>query len=267
MSAEYSLPKKALAEFIGTFSIVFFGAGAVVIEFLTVPDSAGTQFALDGLGFGALGWVGIALAFLGAVAIPIYFFGHVSGQHINPAVTIALLVTGRIGLRASVVYIVAQLAGAVAGGLVFVGVRGPEAVTVGAMGATAPFPDVTPLQAALNEVVITFFLMLTVMAFAVDERTPDSFAGLAIGLVVAVGVFTTGNISGASFNPARTLGPYVVNTVLGGPNLWANAFIYIGGPTVGAVAGAALYDWMVLDPAGTTDVAAAEQPSEEADPG
>jgi len=253
MTKSYSLPRRAAAEFIGMFSIVFFGAGAVVIEFLTAPDGGG-QFVLGGLGLGALGWVGIAVAFWGAVAVPIYVFGPVSGQHINPAVTLAFLVTGRIDLRGAVAYIVAQLAGGTAGGLVFTLIRGTEAVSVGAMGATAAFPGVTPLQAVANEFVITYFLMVVIMAVAVDDRAPAGWAGFIIGFVVAVGVLTTGNISGASFNPARTLGPYLTislsNALLGtdGPVLWGQAWIYIVGPTAGAIAGVYSYEYLVLDP-------------------
>lgn len=253
MTEEYTLGQRAAAEFLGTFSIVFFGAGAVVIEFLTAPDSGG-EFVLGGLGLGALGWLGIAVAFWGAVAVPIYVFGPVSGQHINPAVTVALWLTDRIETRPAVVYVVAQLAGGAAGGLVFTLVRGGEAVTVGAMGATATFPDVTPLQAVVSEAVITFFLMVVVMAVAVDDRAPAKWAGFLIGFVVAVGVLTTGNITGASFNPARTIGPYVTitvsNAVLGtdGPFLWGQAWIYVLSPTIGAVAGAYTYEYLVLRP-------------------
>lgn len=86
--------------------------------------------------------------------------------------------------------------------------------------------------------------MLAIMALAVDERTPKQFAGLIIGLVVGAGIITTGNITGASFNPARTFGPYVGNTLFGGPNLWALFPIYIVGPVIGAIVGAFLYTYL-----------------------
>lgn len=245
MSTEYSLPKRAVAEFIGTFSIVFFGAGAVTIDLMTAPESAGGTYVLDGLGHGALGWMGIAFAFWVAIAIPIYVFGRVSGQHINPAVTIALWVTKHVESRVAAIYVAAQFAGGIAGGVVFTLIRGSEAVTIGSMGATAPFPGVEPWQALLAEVVITFFLMVTIMALAVDDRGPSDLAGLGIGLVIAGGVVTTGNISGASFNPARTIGPYVTNSAFGGPNLWAYAWIYVAGPLVGAIAGVYCYQYLV----------------------
>jgi glycerol uptake facilitator protein len=267
MTEEYTLTQKAVAEFIGTFSIVFFGAGAVAIDLMTVPEGAlgegaAAMFTVDGLGLGTLGWVGIALAFFGAVAIPIYLLGHVSGQHINPAVTVAFWLTDRIETTPAAVYIGAQLAGGIAAGLVFVAIRGTEAVTVGGMGATIAFPGIAGWQAALNELVITFFLMVTIMAMAIDERTPDEFAGLTIGFIVAVGVLATGNISGASFNPARTVGPYVLNTLVAGDlAIWAEIWIYVLGPTVGAILGAYFYDSMVLDPI------AEEQPPDEPEGG
>lgn len=251
--SEYSLTERAAAEFIGTFSIVFFGAGAVAIDLLTVPEGVvaeGTaaEFTIDGLGLGGLGWLGIAVAFFGAVAVPIYALGHVSGQHINPAVTVAFWAVDRIDAQAATVYIAAQSAGAIVAAVAFVGVRGVEAVTIGGMGATVAFPGVAQWQAALNEGIITFFLMLTIMAMAIDDRTPDQVAGLAIGFIVAIGIITTGNISGASFNPARTVGPYVANTVFAGDvEIWLEFWIYLVGPTAGAVLGAVGYERIVLD--------------------
>jgi glycerol uptake facilitator protein len=115
------------------------------------------------------------------------------------------------------------------------------------MGATVAFPGVAQWQAVLNEVVITFFLMTVIMAMAIDERTPDQLAGLAIGFAVAMGILTTGNISGALFNPARTIGPYVASTVfLDDLGIWRQVWIYVIGPTAGAVVAAYYYDRMVL---------------------
>jgi glycerol uptake facilitator protein len=263
---DHSLGQRAVAEFIGTFTIVFFGAGAVAIDILTAPEGAGDgTFVFNGLGFGSLGWVGVALAFWAAVTVPIYVFGSVSGQHINPAVTFALWLTDRIESTAAGVYVVAQLLGGVAGAVVFVLIRGSRAATMGVSGATAPFPGVSVWQAFANEIVITFFLMLTVMALAIDEDGPGQHAGLVIGFVVAMGVLTTGNISGASFNPARTIGPYVSNTVFGGPNFWPFVWVYVFGPAIGAAAGALLYDSLRLG--GISLIVSSDEQSEETDAG
>jgi len=259
MPEDYTLTQKVAAEFIGTFSIVFFGAGAVAIELLTASESAGNEFVLQGLGFGTLGWLGIAVAFLGVVGIPIYLLGHVSGQHINPAVTFAFLTTRRIDGQTTAGYIVGQLAGGIAGSLTFVAIRGRETIDIAAAAATAPFPDVTAVQAASAEAVGTFFLMFAVMVFVTDDRTPDDLAGLVIGFVVAISHLAIGNVSGASLNPARTLGPYVTNSLLGGPNFWAHAAIYVVGPVVGAVA----YEKIVLTPYRTQDMAVQGTPSNE----
>lgn len=243
---DYSLGQRAVAEFIGVFSIVFFGAGAVAVDILTASQSlaAASDFAFRGLGFGALGWIGIGVAFWGAVALPIYIFGDISGQHINPAVTFALWLTDRVKGRAAVVYVVAQVIGGIIGALAIIGVLGPRAAEQGITGATAPFPGISVWNALLNEIIITFFLMLAVMAMAIDEEGSDQLAGVVIGFVVGVGVIAVGNVDGASFNPARTIGPYVANTIFGGPNFWRFIWIYILGPAIGAVAATFLYDYM-----------------------
>ena len=248
MSSTYTLTQKAVAEFLGTFSILFFGVGAVIIDFLTVPANFESgQYVLQGLGHGSIGWTGIAIAHLFAVGIPVYLFGNISGAHLNPAVTIAFRATNRIDTKTSLVYILSQLLGALVAGLAFILIRGTAAVSIGGMGATAPFPGVLPVQALIAEFIITFFLMFGIMAFAVDSRAPSNLAGLGIGSIIAMGIFATGNISGASFNPARSLGPYILNTIYGGPNLWAHAWIYIVGPIAGALLAVYLYDKMFLN--------------------
>jgi glycerol uptake facilitator protein len=115
---------------------------------------------------------------------------------------------------------------------------------VGALGATAPFPGVTYTQAIVSEAIATFFLMLTIMGVALDKRAPNQFAGFAIGMVVAVDIIVTGNITGSSLNPARTLGPYLGDSLFGGPNLWNFFPVYIIGPIVGAIVAAFLYDYI-----------------------
>ncbi|HET7325076.1 MAG TPA: MIP/aquaporin family protein [Halococcus sp.] len=263
---DYTLGQRAIAEFIGMFSIVFFGAGAVAVDILTAGASAqgAGKIAFSGLGFGALGWIGIGVAFWGAVAFPIYMFGDISGQHINPAVTFALWVTDRIEGKAATVYVIAQILGGIVGALAIIGVLGPRAADPGITGATAPFPGVSVWNALLNEIIITFFLMLAVMAMAIDEEGSDQLAGLVIGFVVGVGVIAVGNVDGASFNPARTIGPYVSNTLFGGPNFWPYLWIYIVGPLIGAVLGAFLYDYLAL---GGISLVSRSKQSEEVDAG
>jgi len=238
-----SLGKRFVAEAVGTFILVFFGAGAAVVTLmLAVGTGQATPF---NIGIGALGglgdWLAIGLAFGIAIAGAIYTFGRVSGCHINPAVTIALFATGRFPGRDVGPYIAAQLLGAAAASLLFAWAIGPDAVTIGGLGATAPFHGIGYLQAIAIEAIGTFLLMLVIMGAAVDERATPGFAGLVVGLVVA-GIITTGNLTGASLNPARTFGPYLGDWLLAGQNLWEFFPIYIVGPIIGAVAAAILYD-------------------------
>ena len=238
---EISLLKRSVAELIGTFVLVFLGTGAVVTAFLILQGSTpGNDFSV---GIPIEGWLAIGLAFGLAIAIMAYTFGHISGTHINPAVSIAMWATGRLPSRDMLAYIVAQLAGASLASAAVVAIWGTRGVDVG-LGATAMFAGVTYWQAILAEAVCTFFLMLAVMGTAVDKRAPQGFAGLIIGLTVAIAITATGNVTGASLNPARTFGPYLLDSLLGGTNFWWQFPIYLIGPIVGAVAAAFLYDYI-----------------------
>lgn len=244
-----SLGKRSIAEAVGTFILVFFGAGAAAVTLMLASGTAPTTPFNIGIGaLGGLGdWLAIGLAFGIAIAGSIYALGRVSGCHINPAVTIGLFATGRFPGRDTGAYIVAQLIGAAAASLLFAWAVGPDAVTIGGLGATAPFPGIGYLQAIVIEAIGTFLLMLVIMGAAVDERATPGFAGLAVGLTVAGIITTTGNLTGASLNPARTFGPYLGDWLLGGQNLWGLFPIYIIGPIIGAVLAAFLYDYLSSD--------------------
>ncbi len=243
--AEISIIKRSLAELVGTFALVFIGTGAAVITLLLAEGQANKGGFNIGIGYGGLGdWLGIGLAFGFIIMCMIYVFGHISGTHINPAVTLALWATKRFPSGDVIPYIAAQLIGAVLGSLALVAVLGTRAVTVGGLGATAPFMDVSYTQAIICEAIATFFLMLTIMGVAVDKRAHGQFAGFAIGMVVAVDIVVTGNITGSSLNPARTFGPYLGDTLFGGPNLWEFFPIYVIGPILGALIAAIVYDYI-----------------------
>jgi len=185
---------------------------------------------------GGLGdWFAIGITFGIVIAAVIYSLGRISGAHINPAVTIALWATKRFPAGDAVAYIIAQRIGAAIGNLLFFLTVGKNAVTIGGLGATAPFPGIRYGQAILVEIIATFVLMLVIMGVAVDERTPPGFAGLVISLTVAGMITMAGNIPGASLNPARTFGPYVMDFLLGGFNLWMYFPIYIIGLIISAV--------------------------------
>jgi glycerol uptake facilitator protein len=239
-----SLAQRCTAEGVGTGLLVYFGAGAAAI---TLMIAHGTTPATPfNIGIGELGglgdWFAIGITFGIVIAAVIYALGRVSGAHINPAVTLALCATKRFPAGDTVAYIIAQCIGAAIGSLLFFLTVGPDAVTIGGLGATAPFPGIGYGQAILVEIIATFVLMLVIMGVAVDSRAPQGFAGLVIGLTVAGMITMAGNISGASLNPARTFGPYLMDFLLGGPSLWAYFPIYILGPVIGAVLAAVFYD-------------------------
>jgi len=241
-----SLMKRSIAEVVGTFMLVYFGAGSAAITLMISKGSSPPNPFNIGIGsLGGLGdWFAIGMAFAIAIAASIYALGRISGAHLNPAVTIALWATKRFPTRDVVPYILAQLVGASLASLLFAASVGMDAVTIGGLGATAPFPGIGYWQAVLAEAIGTFLLMLTIMGIAVDERAPPGFAGLIIGLVVGGIITTTGNIAGSSLNPARTFGPYLGDYVLAGNSLWQFFPIYIIGPIAGAVIAAFLYDYL-----------------------
>src|SRR5512136_626732 len=241
-----SLTKRSLAELVGTFLLVYFGAGSAAIT-LMISHGANPPNPFN-IGIGTLGglgdWFAIGMAFAIAITASIYALGRVSGAHLNPAVTIALWATKRFPAGDVGPYIVAQLAGAALASFLFAASVGMDAVKIGGLGATAPFPGISYAQAILAEAIGTFLLMLTIMGVAVDERAPPGFAGLIIGLTVGGIITTTGNIAGASLNPARTFGPYLGDYILDGNNLWHFFPIYIVGPIAGALIAAFLYDYL-----------------------
>lgn len=231
------------------------GAGAAAITLMISQGSVPPNSF--NIGIGALGgigdWLAIGLAFGLAIAAAIYALGNISGCHINPAVTIALWVVKKFPGRDVGPYIIAQLLGASFASLLFAMIVGMGAVTIGGLGATAPFPGIGYLQAILAEMVGTFLLMLAIMGVAVDRRAPSGFAGLIIGLTVAGVIITIGNISGSSLNPARTFGPYLGDALLGGHSLWMYLPIYIIGPIVGAILAALAYNYMTSEEEASRD--------------
>jgi aquaporin NIP len=200
-----------LAEFIGTFALVFFGCGAIA----------------DGLPPTA-----IALAFGLIIGVMVYTFGHISGAHFNPAVSIGFAVGRHLPWPRVASYAAVQVAGAIAGALVLRLTLGPDAD----LGVTQPAGS--DAQAFAWEVILTFFLMLVITAVATDIRAVGQAAALAIGGMVALGSLVGGPISGASMNPARSLGPAIVSGDLAG--LW----IYLVAPVLGASGAAIVYRFL-----------------------
>ncbi len=226
-----TLMKRAIAELVGTYVLVLLGTLSVVTMLVFFKVFGGFSLLLIGFAFGV------------AVMVMIYVFGHISGTHINPAVSIALWATGRFPTRDLVAYVVAQLIGAVLASVTIVIIVGQRAVDAG-LGGTLPGTGVSYWQAIVSEGVMTFFLVLAVWGSAVDTRAPKGFAGLAIGFVVAADIWVSGPITGASMNPARTFGPLVGETLWSGTTDWAKFPIYLIGPIVGGLIAAFLYDYI-----------------------
>lgn len=218
--------RKLLAEFIGTFILVFAGTGAIVIESLT----------------GALGHVGIALTFGFVVVVLVYAFGHISGAHFNPAVTISFAVMKEFDKRDVFPYIFVQLIGGVFASLMLFLIFQEDFSSVSEvayLGAT--LPRGSWLQSFILEVILTFILMLVISLSAIHAKAIKSFAGLAIGLTVGLEAMFAGPICGASMNPVRSIGPALIS--LNFEHLW----IYIVAPIVGAVLSVYIYNYLKKD--------------------
>jgi glycerol uptake facilitator protein len=231
MSAD--MPRRLLAEGIGTGILVMFGAGSVV---------AALTFGGGELDYAGLGMVAITFGL--AIALAIYAFGNTSGAHLNPAVTVSLAAVGRFPWSEAPAYIVAQLAGALAGAVLIVAAFGGDAVDLG-LGQTSIADDVGYIQAIVAEAIATFLLVTAIMALAVDMRAPGGWAGLMIGLSVTAAILVIGPLTGGSLNPARTFGPLVIATIGGGDTFWGDLPAYIIGPVLGGAAAAYAFDAVV----------------------
>lgn len=219
-----------VAEVVGTFLLVFIGGGTVVAVALAEGGLAEADLAAS--------VTPIALAFGLAVLVAVYAFGHVSGAHINPTVTLGLAVVRRFPWRAVPAYLVAQFVGAIVASLLLWAVFGDAArADPVLLGTTAP-GDRGAGVAFLTEVVLGFLLVVVVLATATDHRAVPAGAGLAVGFVIAAGVFAALTISGGSFNAARSLGPMIVAGAF--PGWW----VYLLAPALGGVLGALCYDFL-----------------------
>lgn len=208
--------KNYIAEFIGTFALVFFGTGAIVVDQQTG---------------GSLGLFGISTVFGIIVTAVIYIFGTISGAHINPAVTVSLAV-GKLFPKNKVVgYIVAQIFGAILASTVLF-LLFPENQSLG-----ATLPSGILIQSLIIELVLTYFLLLAILGITSNMET-SSLTGIVIGVMITGMILFSGPISGGSFNPARSIGPALISGNFSA--LW----IYILAPTIGAVL--AVFTWRAL---------------------
>lgn len=235
-STATNIPRVFIAELIGTFFLVLAGTAVAVAATLNTPIAGLPADSLTiALGFG-----------LSLIAL-VFSLGHISGAHFNPAVTIALAISGKFPWKYTVFYILAQMGGAILAALTVLYMYGEKAKSVAALGATLPAAGINGWRVVVIEAIVTFLLMLVIMAIATDSRSPKAAAGTAIGFTLTVGILIAGPLTGGALNPARALGPMIIagNTTL----FWA----YILGPVVGAVIVSLLYSKVL---------AGAEEPSE-----
>jgi aquaporin NIP len=217
-----SLARRAAAEGLAAFALVFAGCGAIVAD-AKYDD--------------ALGAVGVSLVFGLVIMVMIYATGHLSGAHINPAVTLAFTLTRHFAARDAVAYVGAQLAGAVAAALLLAAVWTDHPADLG-----ATVPSVGAGSAFVYELVLTAFLMFVIIAVATDTRAVGAAAAIAIGGTVGLDALFGGPVTGASMNPARSVGPALVS------GTWTDFWVYLAGPVLGAAAGALAYQLVRGEP-------------------
>jgi MIP family channel proteins len=217
-----------LAEFIGTFFLCFAGIAAILSATAAVGGGAGL--------------VGVALAHGLALSIAVSVFGGVSGAHVNPAVTSAMLVTGRISAPKAGVYVLAQLAGATTAAAICKAVFPVAAVAEANLGIPLPAAWATPTTVFLLEAVMTFLLVTAVFGTAVDERGKAvKIGGFGIGLTVAFDILAGGPVTGASMNPARSFGPALIQ------GYWTWHPFYWLAPIAGGVIAGLVYHHLILE--------------------
>ncbi len=209
--------KKYLAEFIGTFALVFAGTGAVIV---------------NGESGGVITHIGVALTFASVIACMIYALGNISGAHFNPAVTIAFWVSKHFPAKEIAPYVLSQIAGAFTASAILKFLFPANQL----LGTTLPAGE--PMQSFVLEVITTFFLMLVIIHVAKGSKEQGMFAGLAIGGTILFNALFSGPISGGSFNPARSLAPAILSGHT--EHLW----IYLTAPVIGAII--AVLAWKVF---------------------
>jgi aquaporin TIP len=222
----YNTPQKLVAEFIGTFTLIFAGVAAI----------CSNQMAGGGSGL-----VGVALAHGLAIAVMIAAVGHVSGGHFNPAVTAAFWVTKKMGTLEAAGFWIAQLAGGAAAAYLLTLFFSPDVWHRVSLGTPSLAPDVTPTFGMLIEAMMTFLLVFVIFGTAADKNSAfGKSAPFAIGLVISVDILAGGVLTGAAMNPARAFGPALAARV------WANHAVYWVGPLAGGIAAGVLYDTLLM---------------------
>jgi glycerol uptake facilitator len=229
--ATNSLPQRFAAEFFGTGFLVFIGAGSIPAT-LILANANRVNFSMADLGM-------ISFAFMLVIVGMVYAIGHISGSHINPAVTVALAATGRFPWREVPGYVVAQALGAIAGAFAIVGTLGKAAADLG-LGMTT-YSSTTPWARATFAELIGTAVLAFVIFGVIDGRAAPGWAGLAIGSIVFAIIVVVGPATGASLNPARYVGPMIAGEAFNETVKWSQLPAYYIGEFLGALAGAFAY--------------------------
>jgi len=219
------MARAAIAEAIGTF--------VLVLTIVTTVIAAGLSKAIAGPPYGSLA---IPVAGGVSLALVVASLGHVSGAHLNPAVTLGLAVNRRFPWSYVQVYLAAQFGGAVGAALVAWALYGDRARTLLSLGATYPGAGEPVWRALFAEIVVTFVLVLVVISVATDRRVPAGVAAIAIGAALAAAIFISGPVSGAGVNPARALGPMIVS------GKFTDWWVYVVAPPLGGILASVVYD-------------------------
>lgn len=234
------LTSSCVAEAIGTFALCFIGAGVICMD--------------AKMGASGPGLLGIAIAHGIILSIAVSATMNVSGGHVNPAVTVAMLATGRISPGNAIAYIISQLAGATLAGVlvsvIFGGMMtdgGVAVLTKAGLGTPALADGVSIARGILIEACLTFLLLFAIFGTAVDARAPK-IGGFGIGLTIAADILLGGPLTGGAMNPARTFGPGLVASFGGHlPQFWSQQLVYWAGPIIGAVLAATIYDAFIRE--------------------
>jgi len=229
--------RRAVAEFVGAFALIFIGVGSIVTA-NSIHDPS---------------LIGVAIAHGVTIAVMVSALGHVSGGHFNPAITVGFLITRRIKPALAVLYWLAQFGGAALAALLVRDLLPRASSEAVHLGVPALGGGVDASAGFALEAIFTFFLVWVVFATAVDPRgTFKSIAGLAIGLTITIDILFGGPLTGAAMNPARAFGPQLVGSH------WSHAWVWYAGPVLGAAVAAALYELLYLRPAKPEPVGAAD---------
>src|SRR5437588_2394632 len=229
--------RRAVAEFVGAFALIFIGVGSIVTA-NSIHDPS---------------LIGVAIAHGVAIAVMVSALGHISGGHFNPAITFGFLITRRIKPALGVVYWLAQLGGGALGALLVRDLLPRAAGNAVHLGVPELGHGVDSGAGFALEAIFTFFLVWVVFATAVDPSgTFKSIAGLALGLTITIDIRFGGPLTGAAMNPARAFGPQLVGSH------WSHAWVWYAGPVLGAAVAAALYELLYLRPAKPEPVGAAD---------